>query len=105
MSTVLLGVPGVYDVAAHIDAIHSAAPRFTADGQRVAYMLDGRPVFVAPVPTYDTDGLPHSVLMPEHPYWLVPGRDYAVSRAAYTPSDLAEDGEDELSQDEAEEDD
>jgi hypothetical protein len=93
MSAAVLGVPGVYDVQAHVDAMHRAAPRFTADGAyRICYTLpDGRDVLMSP-----SAGAVPIVR------WLRCGVDYAVSRAAYVLSDLSED-EDELSQEAEEE--
>ncbi len=92
-AAVLLGVPGVYDVAALYTALDATPLRFTADGAyRICYTLpDGRLVLMSP----------HAGAV-SIVRWLVAGRDYPFSRAAYVLTDLAED-EDELSEAEAEE--
>ncbi len=59
-------------------------------------------VYVAPVPTYDKLRGTWQSVMPDRPYWLTCGADYAVSRAAYVLSDVSDDDEDELSEEEAE---
>jgi len=88
VSTVLLGVPGVYDVQALYNALAATPLRFTADGQRICYTLpDGTDVLLSPAP-----GAVKIVR------WLRCGVDYANSRAAYAPSDLAEEDEDDLSE-------
>ncbi len=78
MSTVVLGVPGVWDVAKHFAAVDAATAHFTADGQRIAYHHPTLgPVFVAPSPFIDTKGKKHSVMYeraedPKPVRWLYP---------------------------------